>query len=425
MSRLAGKRVLMVNVADHGGGAAKAAYRLLAALRATGVDSRMLVRTKATDDPAVHAAGSWSAGARASLGQAVVRLQRAPPAGWRSVNVLPSAWARLINESDADVVNLHWLGDETMSVADIGNIRKPVVWTLHDMWAFCGAEHYPDRGSDARWRKGYARGNRPAGHGGVDLDRRTWERKSRSWRRPWQLVAPSRWLAECATQSRLLGGWPCITIPNVLDTRLFAPVDRDMARRTLGLEGHERIVLFGAHQGRADRRKGFDLLRGALAELRRHSHAMGRLSCLAFGEAGSAEPEIRWLGRIDEEARLAMLYSAADVMVVPSRLENLPQTATEAQACGCPVVAFATGGLPDAVDDRVTGYLARPFDVKDLAEGVRWVLSDRPRYELLRRQARERAQTLWSAEAVVPRYLEVFAAAAAAQKVHVSLTAST
>jgi glycosyltransferase involved in cell wall biosynthesis len=102
-------------------------------------------------------------------------------------------------------------------------------------------------------------------------------------------------------------------------------------------------------------------------------------------------------------------------MVVPSRLDNLPQTATEAQACGCPVVAFATGGLPDAVEGRVTGYLARPFDVGDLAQGLQWVLSDRERHESLRRQARERAQRLWSAEAVVPRYAEVFAAAASAR----------
>lgn len=425
MSGLAGTRVLIVNFADHGGGAAKAAYRLLGALRTSGVDCRMLVRMKATDDPAVRAAGSWSAGARASLGQAVVRLQSAPPAGWRSVNVLPSAWARLINESDVDVVNLHWLGDETMSVADIGDIRKPVVWTLHDMWPFCGAEHYPDAGAGARWRTGYLRGNRQAGHSGIDLDRLTWERKSRRWKRPWQLVAPSRWLADRATESRLLRGWPCTTIPNVLDTRLFMPRDRDAARRVLGLKSDERVVLFGARQVREDPRKGFDLLQGALAELRRRSDDIGRFSCVAFGQAGSTNHEIRWLGRIEEETRLAMLYSAADVMMVPSRLENLPQTATEAQACGCPVVAFATGGLPDAVEHRGTGYLASPFDMKDLAEGVRWVLSDRQRHESLRRQARERAQRLWSAEAVVPRYLEAFAAAASARAVHVSLTAST
>jgi glycosyltransferase involved in cell wall biosynthesis len=351
------------------------------------------------------------------FGQTLLRLQHAPSAS-RSVNILPSGWARLINESDADVVNLHWIGDETMSIADIGRIRKPVVWTLHDMWAFSGAEHYPDCGPGARWRAGYERGNRPPGHRGVDLDRRTWERKARAWRRSWRLVAPTRWLAECATGSRLMYGWPCTTVPNVLDTRLFSPVERDTARRALGLKRDARVVLFGAHQAREDPRKGFDLLRGALAELRRAAQASAPVSCLAFGQAeaaASAETGIQWLGRIDDDARLAWLYSAADVMVVPSRLDNLPQTATEAQACGCPVVAFATGGLPDAVEDRVTGYLARPFDVGDLAQGLQWVLSDRERHESLRRQARERAQRLWSAEAVVPRYAEVFAAAASAR----------
>jgi glycosyltransferase involved in cell wall biosynthesis len=417
-------RVLVVNSADHGGGAARAAYRLLGALRASGMDCRMLVRTKRTDHPAVQAAGTWSATPRAMLGQTLLHLQRAPDSGWRSANMLPSRWARLINESDADVVNVHWLGEETMSIADIGGIRKPVVWTLHDMWAFCGTEHYASEGSAARWKTGYNASNRPLAHRGIDLDRRTWERKLRAWQRPWQLVAPSRWLAGCASASRLLAKWPCATVPNVLDTRLFAPVERDLARRALGLEPGDRVVLFGAHQAREDTRKGFDLLRRALADLRRRDGAAAPLACLAFGQAepaGTADPQIRWLGRIDDDARLAALYSAADVMVVPSRLENLPQTATEAQACGCPVVAFATGGLPDAVEDRATGYLAHPFDVTDLAEGVRWVLSDRQRHESLRRQARERAQRLWSPEAVVPSYVEVFAAAASSRSQQVAL----
>lgn len=414
-------KVMIVTFTDAGGGAARAAYRLFGALRAAGFDAWMKVRVKQSADAGVSGpAGPMGRAAvklRIAAGRALLHLQRGTSRDDRSANLIPSHWAREINDGDADVVNLHWLGLDTLSIWDIGRIRKPIVWTLHDMWAFCGAEHIAtDWGPSARWQAGYQAGNRPEGERGLDIDRFVWQQKRRAWRSALSFVAPSRWLAGCASASRLLAGRPCATVPNVLDTSLFAPVARDAARRALGIEREQAVVLFGAREARDDPRKGVDLLRAALRDLRRSLGANAPFSCLAFGqaEARSADPDIRWLGRIDD-ARLAMLYSAADVMVVPSRVDNLPQTATEAQACGCPVVAFATGGLPDAVEDRVTGYLARPFDVADLAQGVRWVLADPERHAGLRRQARERALRLWSAEAVVPRYAELFAAAASAR----------
>jgi glycosyltransferase involved in cell wall biosynthesis len=350
---------------------------------------------------------------RAGAGALLRRLQYSSNRAEHSPNLLPSRWARAINASDADVVNLHWMGAETMSVADIGRIEKPVVWTLHDMWAFCGSEHLADTGPSARWRRGYDSVGRPPGDGGLDLDRYVWERKRSAWRRPFFLVAPSRWLAGCAASSALLSGWSCATIPNLLDTSRFAPVDRTAARRALGLPETGAIVLFGG--GWSDPNKGYDLLVAALEEMARGMPALLPF-CVAFGEApprsGQAAPfPIQWLGRIDDAARLAKLYSAADVTVVPSRLENLPQAATEAQACGCPVAAFSVGGLPDAVEHGVTGFLAEPCAPAALARAIAWVLTDAERHLRLRAQARERALRLWSPGVVTPRYLEAYAAA--------------
>ena len=117
---------------------------------------------------------------------------------------------------------------------------------------------------------------------------------------------------------------------------------------------------------------------------------------------------LHWLGHLSDDVTLSILYSAVDVTVVPSRQENLPQSGTEAQACGCPVVAFNTTGLKDIVEHEQTGYLAEAYKTEDLARGIMWVLEDKDRHSKLSVQARQRAVSLWSHEVVVPQYLEVY-----------------
>ena len=135
--------------------------------------------------------------------------------------------------------------------------------------------------------------------------------------------------------------------------------------------------------------------------------------CVIFGQSEPESPPclglpIHWLGHLNDDITLSLLYSAVDVTVVSSRQENLPQTATEAQACGCPVVAFNTTGLTDVVEHKHTGYLAEAFSVNDLAKGILWVLADKDRHAKLSFQARQRAVSLWSDEVVVPQYMEVY-----------------
>ena len=410
-------RITILSHSDNGGGASRAAYRLYRALQAAEIKSRMTVRSKLTGDWTVTATSKTHAKAvnlvRARFGGYLMLLQKTSNANMHSANLLPSNLAAPINASDADIVNLHWLGGETMSVEDVARIRKPVVWTLHDMWAFCGAEHVTDYGADARWRSGYYRGNRPANSAGLDIDRRTWERKRRAWTTPLQIVTPSRWLADCVRHSALMKDWPVTVIPNVLDTEMFKPLDRRYCRHVLNLPGDKKIVLFGALGGGGSLNKGYDLLLDAMKSL-----AESRLDilCVVFGQSAPQKPSdipfpIRWMGHIGDDATLALLYGAADVMVIPSRLENLPQSGTEAHACGCPVVAFNCAGLPEVVDHRVTGYLAEAYQTDDLARGIAWVVSDEYINANLGLAARKKAEALWSAKSVVPAYLDVYEAA--------------
>lgn len=406
----------LVSHSDLSGGAARAAFRLLAALHGLGCDARMQVRFKASDTPAVagptSGLGRLGNLLRGPAGHMLSRTQRSNDGAVRSGNWLPSRYAAALKASDADLVNLHWVGGETLSIDDIGRIRQPVVWTLHDMWPFSGAEHYGPDDIRARWRGGYTRNNRPDGSRGLDLDRWVWQRKRRAWCRPLHIVAPSRWLADCARDSALFGGWPTSVIPNPLDTAIFRPHPRAVAREVLGMPVDAHIVLFGALGGTQDPRKGGDLLLQALRKLTAvapHEPMLG----VVFGQSTPTRPPmvgmpLRWLGHLHDDVTLSLLYSAADVMVVPSRQENLPQTATEAQACGCPVVAFDCTGLPDAVAHEQTGLLVPAFDTGAMAQAIARLLGDAGLRVRFGQAARTRAESNWAARKVAARYLNCY-----------------
>ena len=325
-------------------------------------------------------------------------------------------------QGQVDLVHLHWLGLGTLSIEEIGRLPMPLVWTLHDQWAFCGAEHYTSpplpsetASSDKRFAAGYSPSSRPSHEAGSDINRRTWLRKLLAWRRPIQIVCPSQWLADCARRSTLMGDWPITVIPYPIDLNVWATCDQAQARALLALPVDRPLVLFGALRGSADPRKGADLLLEALHRLRSQvaGTPMEQLELVVFGQSRPAHPPdlgfpIHYSGHLHDDLSLRLLYAAADVMVVPSRQEAFGQTATEAHACGTPVVAFAIGGLVDIVDPHITGALAQPFDSLSLAASIRWVLEDPQRRSQLAAAARRRAERLWDPARVVGLYAEVY-----------------
>ncbi len=326
-----------------------------------------------------------------------------------SPSVVPSLWPKRINASTADVVHLHWVQHEMLSITDIGRIRKPLVWTLHDMWAFCGAEHVT---TDHRWRDGYRLSNRPAHESGFDLNRYIWQRKCKHWRRPIHIVCPSQWLADCVRSSALMGTWPVAVVPNPIDTDHWQPIDQRVARQLLGLPQDCQLLLFGALGGGNDPHKGFDLFLSSLAHLRTQ-HNLQKLQVVVFGQRSPQSPlqlgfPVHYTGHLHDDLSLNVAYSASDVMVIPSRQDNLPNTGLEAHACGIPVVAFNTGGLSDIIADRVTGALAEPFEPASLAAAIHWVLEDSQRHQSLRRAARKRAELLWNPLRVAALYADIY-----------------
>jgi glycosyltransferase involved in cell wall biosynthesis len=402
--------VVHVNRSDNLGGAARAAYRIHDAVRHMDVRSTMRVCISVLDDPSVESTRTGLGRAmddmRRRLGTLVPKLLRTGNPILHSPAIVPTLRSRLLNRDAADIVHLHWINEEMLSVRDIARIRKPVVWTFHDMWPFCGAEHYTD---DERWRDGYRPGNRPEYESGWDINRWTWRRKQRAWQKSIHVVAPSRWLADCVSRSALMKSWPVSVIPNPIDTERWRPLNKAAARKTLGLPKESFLILFGSGAEVRDPRKGFEYLAKAAATIRK------RVPTAELVLVGNTDQKmeslggmpVHLLGRIDADDKLPCTYSAMDVLALPSLQDNLPNMAIEAQACGLPSVAFRVGGFPDIIDHLETGYLARPRDAEDLANGIVRLLDDADRGAMMQR-CRAHAEATYSYAKVGSAYRTLY-----------------
>jgi glycosyltransferase involved in cell wall biosynthesis len=340
------------------------------------------------------------------------RLQHSPNDTWRSPARFGSLSADEINRSNADVVNLHWVTAGFLSIKEIGRITKPIIWSVYDMWPFSGTEHYGVSAPDARWRTGYTKTNRPKDERGVDIDLHAWEQKKKLWR-PSQVVTASSWMHDAVQASALMRDWPISTISHVIDCEMFQPTDMFTARNALGLPTDVPLILFLAGGGIHDLRKGWDLLEQALEKIRRVIPTVEVVIVGPIDETyrSPSGTKIHWRGNISSNEILALHYNAANVTVVPSREDNMPLTAMEAQSCGKPVVAFAIGGLNDIVNHNATGHLAAANNTDDLAQGIVNAINDSHSDNTWGQRARARALETWSPATVVNQYLDVYAQA--------------
>jgi glycosyltransferase involved in cell wall biosynthesis len=308
-----------------------------------------------------------------------------------SAQWFPDALVQQVNDLNPDIVHLHWVCNGFLKIESLPQLKKPIVWTFHDMWSFTGGCHYslecdrytnccgscPQLGSKRNW----------------DLSRWVWNRKAHSWKNlDLTIVTPSEWLAKCAQASSLFQGYRVEVIANGLDTQVYKPIDRASAREILNLPQDKKIILFGAGSSSSDPRKGFNFLLMALEKLAQQD-GNDRLELAIFGDSSShsefpAKLKVHHLGQLNDDLSLAISYSAADIFVAPSIQDNLPNTVMEALACGTPCVAFNLGGMPDMIQHQSNGYLSKTFEVEDLVKGIEWVLAEQ-HHPLLSANARE------------------------------------
>lgn len=376
--------VTHLNTTDISGGAARAAYRLHQGLRQHGVDSSMFVEHKRSRDPSVErfspAHDLWTR-IRRSLRRRRLRRDFRPyrssrPGGLEPFSDDRSPYADRLPVAlpQVDVYNLHWIRGFVDLGAFFQAVDRPIVWTLHDMNAFTGGCHYT-AGCERYVRRC---GSCPqlGSNTDDDLSREIWNRKASAYaaldKGDLHIVALCSWMAECVRNSALLSRFPVSVIPNGLDTSLFAPRPAQGLRHALRIDDAARVILFVAERT-DNQRKGFSLLASALQSLQFDAP-------IVLLSVGGHEPELDTphvhlhFGSIESDELLAATYSAADLFVVPSLQDNLPNTVLEAMACGTPVVGFDTGGIPDMVRPGETGWLAETGNVRDLSSALRTAL---------------------------------------------------
>lgn len=393
------------------GGAARAARRIHQSLINAKMDSRMLVSLKQSFDNNIDEYHIWNKHRKLKFLSKLLKLQASTNPTHHSCNLFSSGIHRIINSSNADIVHLHWIGHEFLSISEICKINKPIVWTLHDMWAFCGAEHCDDLTNPGRFLEGYHTNNRPPGRKWLfDVDRWVWQWKQKNWKKvQFHFVTPSRWLAKCLQKSALLKNSPTSVIPNCLNTDIFSPYDKKSSRYFFHLPENKKLLLYGAHGGDQNPLKGFNLLKESLKIIKK-SELGNDIECVTFGDRQKGVEQVHGIplhhvGYINDDHILAKLYSSADMFVTPSKIDNLPNTVMESMSCGTPCLAFAIGGMPDLIEHKQTGYLAQKFNIRDLANGILWIFDKLRIDELLGKTCRQKVIQNYHPDVISQKYI--------------------
>ena len=399
-------KILHVTAYARSGGASVAACRLCAAQAEMGVNVRLLVQYPE------DVRAPWVVATRDVLKPLRPMLDRLPTLAWRNRRTphWSNAWLsnaatrQTIAMLSPDILHLHWINHGMLSISDIGLLTRPVVWTFHDSWPLTGGCHVPFDCENFRNLCGFCPELRSRRE--VDSSRRNMWRKREAWSTAnFFIVVPSRWLADRAKTSPLFRHASVTVIPNAIDLKVFRPENRRLMRQRLGWPEHVRVVLLVAHGAHTDPNKGYDLWLGAQECLRQQ-----RLSIwpVEVGTGPSRRASAMAIGatyRRLAPAELAAAMAGADVVVVPSRLENYPNVIAESLACGTPVVAFRVGGIPEMILHGETGYLARPYDVQDLAQGIRWLVGTDDR---IRQRCANFAQRMFAPDIVAIQHLELY-----------------
>lgn len=405
-------RPVLLSWSDSLGGAARATARLLHALRLAGVDARMVVARKGSEDQYVAGPSGIVDKVLAIVGP---RADQWPTLRYGNRRSFPfsSAWLpdtipRRLREMQCDVVHLHWVNFGFFRIETLRKIGVPLVWTWHDMWPATGGCHYSE--GCVRWQASCGECPLLGSKVQKDLSYRTKLRKHHAWQdHPIVIIAPSRWIGGIAARSPLFPGSRIAVIPNCIDLDRFHPVDKAVARQALGLPLDRRLVMFAAQDPGAEPRKGLPQLAAALSLLSAELSADLVIAGSGTAPSGIGDRRVHLLGRIHDDGRMACAYSAADVFVAPSTEDNLPNTVMEALACGVPCVAFDVGGMPDLIQHGVSGYLARPGDVADLGHGIEWLLESGSLRQAFSHAARQHAERCYSPAVVARQHSDLYA----------------
>lgn len=378
-------KVLILSTYEKSGGAAIAANRLMNALNKNGVKASMLCRKNISWGPKALRKQSWTS----IWERFIVWMNNGfSRKGLWAVDIANCGQDIFHTKEyqEADVIHLHWVNQGFLSLDAMEKIArsgKRIVWTMHDAWNSLAIHHLKINEDNSM----------------QCLSRKVWKRKKKLYDLDAiQFVTCSKWLQKEAQESALMKDCNILSIPNPIDTSFYKPMDKQEARRVLGLPQDRKLVLFVAQ--RVDNPfKGMNYLP--------HENVGWDYVMMGSGEEKIRETLcgalVHSLGYVTDVERIRLAYSAADAFVLPSLSENLPNTIMESMACGTPCVGFNVGGIPEMIDHEVNGYVARYKDSADLKKGMEYVLMND-----FSAECRQKVVQNYSEESVVERYMEVY-----------------
>ena len=412
-------RVLIINTSERIGGAAIAANRLMDALRNNGIQAKMLVRDKQTDNITVISLKKslWSIWQFVWERIVIWKANHFKQHNLFAVDIANTGTdiTTYPEFKEADIIHLHWVNQGMLSLKDLKKILqsgKPIVWTMHDMWPCTGICHHA-RECDNYHKECHHCPYLYNGGAKKDLSHQTFKKKKELYQlSPITFITCSQWLKERAGQSALLEQHPIVHIPNPIKTNLFTPRNKVEARQKCNLPTNKKLILFGSVKI-TDKRKGIDyFIESCKILAEKHPELVNNLGVAVYGKESeqlkSLVPfQVYALDYISNEKELVNVYNAVDLYVTPSLEENLPNTIMEAMACGIPCVGFNVGGIPEMIDHLHNGYVADYKSAEDFANGIHWTLSE-SEYQSLSEEARRKVTSSYSESTIAKKYIEVY-----------------
>ncbi|WP_346856196.1 glycosyltransferase family 4 protein [uncultured Draconibacterium sp.] len=307
---------------------------------------------------------------------------------------------------NADIVHLHWINSGFVNIKHFKKISVPIVWTIRDLWPMTGGCHIAEALDCQNYKDACGNCKQLGSHRALDLSTIVFRRKKKIFNTNIKPVGISKWITQKANESELFKDLNTITIPNNIDTREFAPIDKLLARNLLNISTTKKIILCGATSVQLTY-KGFNKYLEALKMLEREKYILaffGKLDDETIKDLGF---EYLNFGYLHDNIALRLLYSAADVFVAPSIMEPFGKTLGEAMACETPVVCFDATGPKDIVDHRKNGYKAKSFDAEDLKMGIKWVLENN-QDNYLGKAGRIKVLQEYSIEVIAQKYIEFY-----------------
>ena len=412
-------RVLIINTSERIGGAAIAANRLMDALRNNGIQAKMLVRDKQTENITVIGLKKslWSIWQFVWERIVIWKANHFKQHNLFAVDIANTGTdiTTYPEFKEADIIHLHWVNQGMLSLKDLKKILqsgKPIVWTMHDMWPCTGICHHT-RECDKYHKECHHCPYLYNGGAKKDLSHQTFKKKKELYQlSPITFITCSQWLKERAGQSALLEQHPIVHIPNPIKTNLFTPRNKVEARQKCNLPTGKKLILFGSVKI-TDKRKGIDyFIESCKILAEKHPELVNNLGVAVYGKESeqlkSLVPfQVYALDYISNEKELVNVYNAVDLYVTPSLEENLPNTIMEAMACGIPCVGFNVGGIPEMIDHLHNGYVADYKSAEDFANGIHWTLSE-SEYQSLSEEARRKVTSSYSESTIAKKYIEVY-----------------